>query len=85
MKNAVRNQRGQFVIETVLIMLITVGAFMAGVNQLRESKMLAKLVGGPWSRVSGMIESGVWMDPAAAKQKHPNQIDRSLAIDPNLY
>lgn len=82
---SVRNQKGQFLVEAVLLMIILVGVFVAGINVLRDSKMLSKLISGPWSQVSGMIESGVWMDPAAARQKHPNQIDRSLAPDPKDY
>lgn len=85
MKNPVRNHKGQFVIESVLLMVILVVGFMAAVNQLRENQVLAKLVGGPWARVAGMIESGVWMEPGPARQKHPNQIDRSLAVDPTKY
>ena len=83
MKHLVRNNKGQFLVETVLMMVLTVGLFIAATGQLKERKVLAKLIGGPWERVSGMIEAGVWAPPDEARKKHPNQTDRSLSLDPN--
>lgn len=80
---AIKNNRGQFAIEAVLLMIATVGIFMAGTNALRESKFLAKTISGPWEKVSGMLEAGVWEAPAAARKQHPNQIDRSRSLDPS--
>ncbi|MEN0058451.1 MAG: hypothetical protein AAGB31_06420 [Bdellovibrio sp.] len=82
-KSPLKNQQGQFVIETVLLMIVTIGFFIWGTNQLREGQFLAKLIGGPWEKVSGMIESGVWASPNDARKLHPNQLDRSITIDPN--
>jgi hypothetical protein len=82
MKRLVSNNKGQFLIETVLTMVLTVGLFIAATGQLKESKALSKLIGGPWEKVSGMIESGVWASPDEARKKHPNQLDRSLSLDP---
>lgn len=81
MKKIVRNNKGQFLIETVLMMIVMVGLFIAATSKLRETKALAKMIGGPWEQVSGMIESGVWDGPEAARKKHPNQINRSLSLD----
>ncbi|WP_253696544.1 hypothetical protein ACLWBD_00610 [Bdellovibrio sp. HCB117] len=81
-QDPLRNRKGQFVIEAVLLMVVGVSFFIWGTNQLREQKILAKLIGGPWEKVSGMIESGVWETPDKARANHPNQIDRSLTIDP---
>ncbi|MNJ93518.1 hypothetical protein D3C87_112000 [compost metagenome] len=83
MRRTLSNQKGQFVIETVLLMMVTVGFFLWSMNQLREGKYLSKMISGPWQKVSGMIESGVWEEPEAARQLHPNQIDRSLAWRPD--
>ncbi|WII73909.1 hypothetical protein QJS83_08475 [Bdellovibrio sp. 22V] len=83
MKRAVSNNKGQFVIETVLMMIVTISVFLWATNQLRESKFLAKMIAGPWQKVSGMIEAGVWDTPDKARQLHPNQIDRSLTVKPN--
>lgn len=83
MKQTLFNHKGQFVIETVLLMIVTVGFFLWGTNQLREGKFLAKMIGGPWQKVSGMIESGVWAAPETARKQHPNQYKRSLTVRPD--
>ena len=82
MKNLITNKNGQFVIEGVLLMVVTIGAFLWATNQIREGKFLAKMVGGPWEKVSGMIEAGVWKSPAEARALHPNQIGRSVTAKP---
>lgn len=82
MRRPVLNNKGQFVIETVLMMIVTIGVFLWGTNQLREQKFLAKLISGPWEKVSGMIESGVWEAPESARGLHPNQIKRSITVKP---
>ena len=83
MKKPLLNHRGQFVIEAVLLMVVTVGFFIWGTKQLREGKYLAKLIGGPWQKVAGMIEAGVWETPDKAKKLHPNQLARSNSVKPN--
>lgn len=82
MRTPLRNNKGQFVIETVLLMIVSVGFFLWGTNQLREGKFLAKMIGGPWQKVAGMIESGVWSESEAARKLHPNQKNRSITVDP---
>ncbi|QDK43778.1 MULTISPECIES: hypothetical protein [unclassified Bdellovibrio] len=83
MKNSsLGNQKGQFVIEAVLLMIVMVGIFVASMNALRDSKFLSKLVSGPWERVAGMMESGVWAPAKEARQQHPNQRDRSITNRP---
>lgn len=83
MKKSRHNQRGQFVIEGVLLMIVMVGLFLSATRILREERFLAKLIGGPWERVSGMIEAGVWDPPATARDRHPNQIARSNTERPD--
>ena len=82
MKNPRHNQRGQFVIEGVLLMVVMIGLFLSATRILREEAFLAKLVVGPWERVSGMIENGVWETPAASRDLHPNQLSRSNSHRP---
>jgi hypothetical protein len=82
MKRLVRNNKGQFLIETVLLMFFTVSLFIYASGQLKEKKIMAKLIGGPWQKVSGMIEAGVWNTPDEARKNHPNQTHRSLSLDP---
>lgn len=82
MKTTFRNNKGQFVIEAVLMMIVTIGFFLWGTNQLREGNVLAQLIEGPWSKVAGMLESGVWENPEAGRKLHPNQHGRSLTYRP---
>lgn len=83
MRNLAFDKKGQFVIEGVLLMVVTVGAFLWATNQIREGKYLAKLIGGPWEQMSGMIEAGVWKPPGEARSLHPNQIGRSSTVRPD--
>ena len=67
-------QKGQFVIEAVLLMMLSVGLFITGTRILREKKVVESVVQGSWSRVSTMTESGVW-GPYGKKyiEVHPNK------------
>lgn len=64
------NNKGQFVIEAVLLMVVMVSVFMASVNFLKDKKFVAKLVSSPWIKISGMIEAGVWEDDKVSRKKH---------------
>lgn len=33
---------------------------------------LKNLIEGPWTRVQGIIENGVWINPDAGRAKHPS-------------
>ena len=77
-----KNSKGQFVVEAVLLMTVAIGLFIFATAQLREGKYLAKLVGSPWQKISGMIEAGVWDTPDKARAHHPNQANRSNTHDP---
>lgn len=76
MKNR-RGQEGQFVIEAILLMSITVAVFVVLTKLIRDQKIATKMVTGPWSKIAGMTEFGVWAQPdAASKKKHPNSYNR---------
>ncbi|MGZ3774195.1 MAG: hypothetical protein ACXVCY_11665 [Pseudobdellovibrionaceae bacterium] len=83
MKLSSPNNKGQFVIEAVLLMTVTMFLLTWGTKKLRDDKFLANLISGPWEKVSGMIEAGVWESPTKARPLHPNQIARSVTVDPN--
>ncbi len=77
------SNRGQFLIETVLMMIVLLGLFFWATNQLKQSEIMSSLLEEPWQEVSGMIESGVWMKAKQARTNHPNQKERGLSYDPN--
>lgn len=82
-KSLLRNERGQFVIEAVLLMVVSVSFLLFGLRYLKENKTMGTLVSGPWEKTAGMIESGVWKPAPEAAKKHPNQIERSLSWKPD--
>ena len=82
MKFLHKNQKGQIVIESVLLAVLTMAIVMTTFNYLRDNKFLAKLIDGPWQKVAGMLECGVWDTQAKACTKHPNQLARSLTLNP---
>lgn len=75
------NDRGQFVIEAVLLMVVTLGLLTWGSKKIRDDKFLANLIAGPWEKVSGMIENGVWESPTKARKLHPNIIGRAVSVE----
>lgn len=82
MRSISYDERGQFAIEAVLLMVVMLSIFIASTNALRDGKFLAKLVGNPWEQVAGMIECGVWAPPKTACKSLPSQPDRNISLDP---
>lgn len=82
MMKSLRNRRGQFLIETVLMMIVTIGLFVFGMGKLRDAGFLAKLISGPWEKISVMIETGTWETRNVGVTKHPNTRDRGISLDP---
>lgn len=71
-----KNERGQFALEAVLLMTIMLAAVLMGLKVLKENDVLSNLVEAPWDRTAGMIETGVWGSPAANKKKVPYNFSR---------
>jgi hypothetical protein len=78
----VSDQKGQFLVESILLMVVFLGIFIAGTKSLRENHFLSNLIERPWAQVQGMIECGVWGPPKTACRFLPNQPKRSLSLDP---
>lgn len=77
-----KNQKGQFLIEAILLMVVTVGLISYASKTLKDKKVVQKLISGNWPKISGMIETGVWAEPSKARSDHPNQIERGVSYDP---
>lgn len=80
--NLLNSQNGQLVVEAVLLLVVAMGIIMASTKLLRDNNFLAKIVNEPWMLVSGMAESGVWLDAQQARNKHPNNFKRVRTLDP---
>ena len=90
------NNKGQIAIESVLLMVILLGAFMVVTNYARDKKLLSNLVQKPMQSLSIMVGFGVWKSSDAATgcrapgssagvsigKCHPNSIARSLSSNP---
>ncbi len=88
----IKNKRGQFAIEAVLLMTVLVGAFLFLTKQVREKQIVQKLATQPMTRLATMSGYGTWKEACSAAGKsnretlgkcHPNSIHRSLSSDPN--
>lgn len=84
LRTALANSKGQMTIEMLLIMAIFLSASILLTQQARSRGMLAGLVEGPWSRVQGMIENGVWKPVAESKDVHPNGFGRHISVDGDI-
>lgn len=71
-----RNEKGQMIIEMVLMMTVLLGAATFISSQFRETNFIAQLVSGPWKNLAGMIQNGVWAPPSEGMTKHPTYSNR---------
>lgn len=74
------SQRGQATTEAILIIVVFVGMATLIANQFKQNEWLSDLVSKPWSILSGMIETGVWVD--AKKAKNVSPYTRGVSIKP---
>jgi hypothetical protein len=90
--NFISNRKGQFAIESVLLMTILVAVFLSVMEFTKNKKMLQTLTAKPAAKLSAMIGFGTWQPggctaPNKPKQTlgkcHPNSISRSLSSAPN--
>lgn len=87
MKNECRsldNEKGQLVVEAVLLIIVMMGAALLLTSKLREMEFVQGLTSKPWAMLSGMIECGVWKpcgksSPAAGL--HPSTSNRVSSLD----
>lgn len=80
MTRIIKNNRGQNVIEMVLITVVTLIVATVIMKTIRSEQYVAKLVDGPWEIMAGMIENGVWGTPAKTKIHHPNYLRRHISF-----
>lgn len=89
-----RNNKGQMLLESVLLLVVLVSAFAYLTKQVRDRQMIANLVEPSINTVKNMTAYGTWKGedqgctaPGKSKQTigkcHPNSIARSLSSDPS--
>lgn len=75
-----RNQRGQFVLEGILLMVVMMAVLGAVVAFFNKNEILSQLIKSPWAAFAGMIENGEWMPVQKGQPIHPNQHGRHVTI-----
>jgi hypothetical protein len=66
------DQKGQLVIEMVLLLTVLVSLISFVSKGLIEKKYLQNLVQKPFEVLQGMAENGSWGSPNNTKSLHPN-------------
>lgn len=80
MRHQLPNQKGQILVEMVLLLAIGVGLSAMALKLLQDSQLAQNLVGRPWGTLSGMIECGTWEGCKAGY--HPASGNRILSYKP---
>ena len=64
-------------IEAILLMVVLVALMTLVTTKVRESGLVAQMVTGPWAKIAGMTEFGVWKEPTDTNRRlHPNTHNR---------
>ncbi|MCB0390203.1 MAG: hypothetical protein KDD58_02875 [Bdellovibrionales bacterium] len=72
---AIKKNKGQMVIEMILVMTVLLSLVGLVRSSLQSSEVFKTLVQGPWRVLSGMITSGTWDSPSEAVRWHPAYYD----------
>ena len=76
MVNTLKSQKGQLVVEAVLLLALTVAIFIAVSAQFRDQQVLANILSRPWNSVSSMVQDGVWKP----NELHPAHRGRWVSV-----
>lgn len=71
-----KNQRGQFTMEMILITIVLTSIAILTSRYAQSNALVADIVEGPWRPIQGMIEDGVWQSGDKAKSNHPSMKSR---------
>lgn len=74
-----QNQAGQVLIESLLLMVLSIGLLGATLQYFKDTKTFGKITNAVWSGVAQMSEYGSW--PNAATPVHPNSSIRTRTWD----
>jgi hypothetical protein len=74
------NQRGQFMIEGLLIMVVFMGLVAIVASFFKKNEIFENLVKAPWTSLAGMLQNGEWLATAQSQTMHPSQSGRHVTI-----
>jgi len=77
----VGNAHGQGVLEAVLMLVVVVMVSTLISQSFRNNELMHKMVSAPWVNLSGMLQNGVWADPAKSMNLHPSNHNRHISLE----
>ena len=75
-----KEQSGQMIVESVLIMTMLVGFAYFISGYISKNNVIARLVSSPWTNLSGVIQNGTWAAPNASMKLHPNNTENKISL-----
>ena len=78
--HGLKNQKGQLVVEFVLLLSLGVGAALLVGKLLKDNQFAQNLFGKPWVTLSGMVKCGSW--DGCRSGYHPAARSRILSYRP---
>ena len=69
------SQAGQAMVEMVLLLVLGTGLIFGLFKGLQSMDYIGKITSGPWEKISGMVECGVWQPcglNAPKVKEHPS-------------
>jgi hypothetical protein len=72
-----KNQKGQLMVEMVLLLALSVGIITLVSAAFRQNQYMAMFVSKPWTSIRSMIQNGNW-DP---KKPHPSSSVRIATVE----
>lgn len=80
MTKPLRGQGGQAITEAVLIIVVLFGFTFMVANYLKKEEVLKRLITGPFTYLSGMLQNGVWAPADKGAEMHPSIHFRHIVI-----
>lgn len=71
----IKSQSGQAAVEMVLLLVLGTGIIFGLFKGLQSMDFVGKITNGPWEKVSGMVECGIWAPcggNSRGKKEHPS-------------
>jgi hypothetical protein len=76
-----KNERGQFVLEGILLMVVFMGIVAMVTSFFNKNEVLQNLVKAPWKNLAGMLQNSEWAPPEKGMDNHPSVAGRHVTIE----
>lgn len=74
------NQKGQMILEAVLLMTVFIGIVAAVATYFKKNEVFAQIVQGPWKNLNGMFQNGMWRPVGVSDPSHPSMHNRHISV-----